>query len=97
MTTNAQTSISIDRLRTELAGEVIAPDDPGYDDARKTFMPLYDDRRPAVIIRPSDAREVGYAVSLARESGLELAVRAAATAAPATASATGGSCSTSRG
>ena len=75
MTTNAQTSISFDRLRTELAGEVIAPDDPGYDDARRAFMPLYDNRRPAVVVRPADSREVGYVVSLARESGLELAVR----------------------
>jgi len=75
VTTNAQTSISFDRLRSELAGEVIAPDDTGYDDARRTFMPLYDDRRPAVVVRPADSREVGYVVSLARESGLELAVR----------------------
>lgn len=75
MTTKAQTSISIPRLRTEITGEVIAADDPGYDDARKVFMPLYDDRRPLVVIRPADAHEVGYVVSLARESGVELAVR----------------------
>jgi FAD/FMN-containing dehydrogenase len=75
LTTNARTDLSIPQLRSELAGEVIGPDDPDYDDARRTFMPLYDDRRPAVIFRPADAREVGYVVSLARESGLELAVR----------------------
>jgi FAD/FMN-containing dehydrogenase len=76
LTTNARTTeISIPQLRSELAGEVIGPDDPGYDDARTAFMPFFDDRRPAVIIRPADAREVGYVVSLARESGLELAIR----------------------
>ena len=75
MTTNARASISIPRLRSQLAGEVIAPDDPQYDDARRVFIPLYDDHRPAVIVRPADAREVGYIVSLARETGLELAVR----------------------
>jgi FAD/FMN-containing dehydrogenase len=75
LTTNARTEIAIPQLRSELAGEVIGPDDSGYDDARKAFMPAYDGRRPAVIIRPADAREIGYAVSLARESGLELAVR----------------------
>ena len=75
MTTNARTDISVSQLRNELAGEVVAPDDPGYDDARKAFMPFYDERRPAVIVRPADAREVGFVVSLARESGLELAVR----------------------
>ncbi|HSL65943.1 MAG TPA: FAD-binding oxidoreductase, partial [Gaiellaceae bacterium] len=58
----------------ELAGDVIAPGDPEYDRARTVFMPLFD-RRPAVIVRPVDAREVGYVVSLARETGLELAVR----------------------
>jgi FAD/FMN-containing dehydrogenase len=75
VTTNAQASISIPQLRNELAGEVIAPDDPQYDGARRVFIPLYDDHRPAVIVRPADAREVGYIVALARETGLELAVR----------------------
>ena len=75
MTTNARTEISIPQLQSELAGEVIGPDDAAYDDARKAFMPFYDERRPAVIIRPSDAREVGYVVSLARDSGLPLSVR----------------------
>lgn len=75
MTTKAHASISIPKLRSEFAGEVIGPDDPGYDDARKVFMPLYDDRRPLVVIRPADAHEVGSVVSLARETGVELAVR----------------------
>jgi FAD/FMN-containing dehydrogenase len=75
LTTNARTEISIPQLQSELAGEVIGPDDPGYDDARTAFMPFYDERRPAVIIRPADAREVGYVVSLARDSGLPLSVR----------------------
>jgi FAD/FMN-containing dehydrogenase len=75
LSTNTRTDLSIPRLRSELAGEVIGPDDPGYDDARRVFMPLYDDRRPAVIIKPGDPPEVGYVISLARDSGLELAVR----------------------
>jgi FAD/FMN-containing dehydrogenase len=75
LTTNARTELSIPQLRSELTGEVIGPDDPDYDDARPVFMPLYDDRKPAVIIKPADAREVGYVISLARASGLELAVR----------------------
>jgi FAD/FMN-containing dehydrogenase len=75
LTTNARTELSISQLRSELTGEVIGPDDPDYDDARPVFMPLYDDRKPAVIIKPADAREVGYVISLARAGGLELAVR----------------------
>jgi FAD/FMN-containing dehydrogenase len=75
LTTNTRTEISIPQLQSELSGDVIGPDDAGYDDARTAFMPFYDERRPAVIIRPADAREVGYVVSLARESGVALSVR----------------------
>ncbi len=74
MTTISQPNISIAQLRAELAGQVIGADDVGYDEAREVFVPNVD-RRPAVIVRPADASEVAYIVSLARESGLELAVR----------------------
>jgi FAD/FMN-containing dehydrogenase len=69
-----QTEIPIARLRSDLNGQVIAPDDPAYDEARTVFSPLVD-RRPAVVVRPADVREVARVVSLARETGLELAVR----------------------
>ena len=68
------TGISIPDLRAEFDGRVIAPGDVGYDEARTVF-PGGIDRRPAVIIRPADAAEVARVVSLARETGLELAVR----------------------
>ena len=74
MTTISQPNTSIAQLRAELAGQVIGADDVGYDEAREVFVPNVD-RRPAVIVRPADASEVAYIVSLARESGLELAVR----------------------
>jgi FAD/FMN-containing dehydrogenase len=67
-------SISIPRLRDSFDGRVIAPDDAGYDQARKVFYGKYD-RRPAAIVRPADASEVARVVTLAREGGLELAVR----------------------
>ena len=75
MRTNLHSPLSIPRLRVELAGEVIGPEDAAYDAARRVFNPVYDDRRPAAIVRPADADDVAYAVSLARETGLELAVR----------------------
>jgi FAD/FMN-containing dehydrogenase len=53
---------------------VITPDDPAYDQARTIFYGGFD-RHPAVVIRPGDAGEVARVVALARESGLELAVR----------------------
>jgi FAD/FMN-containing dehydrogenase len=66
--------ISIPDLRDVLSGQVIAPDDAEYDQARTVFYGGID-RRPAVIVRPTDPSEVAQVVSLARETGLELAVR----------------------
>jgi FAD/FMN-containing dehydrogenase len=74
VTTTASSHLSIPRLRADLAAEVIGPGDAAYDQARGVFFRSID-RRPAVIVRPVHAGEVAYVVSLARESGLELAVR----------------------
>ena len=73
MTTLSQ-SISIPKLRAELAGDVIGPEDAQYERARRVFLPLVD-RRPAVIVRPPDADGVARVVTFARENGIELAVR----------------------
>jgi FAD/FMN-containing dehydrogenase len=67
-------SISIPRLRDSVDGRVTAPDDAGYDQARKVFYGKYD-RRPAAIVRPADVAEVAQVVTLAADGGLELAVR----------------------
>jgi FAD/FMN-containing dehydrogenase len=67
-------TISIPRLRDAFDGRVIAPGDPDYDQARAPFYGGVD-RRPAVIIRPADAAGVARVVALARDSGLDLAVR----------------------
>jgi FAD/FMN-containing dehydrogenase len=72
--TAAPSSLPIPRLRAAFAGRVVAPDDPGYDQARTVFYRGYD-RRPAVIVRPADAAEVAQVVGLARDTGAELAVR----------------------
>jgi FAD/FMN-containing dehydrogenase len=66
--------ISIPRLRDELDGRVIAPEDDEYDGARAVFYGGFD-RRPAVVVRPANADDVSRVVSLARETGAELAVR----------------------
>ena len=70
----AREGISIPQLRAAFNGRVIAPDDARYDEARTVFYGGFD-RRPAVIVRAADATDVSRVVSLARETGLELAVR----------------------
>ena len=75
MNATAQVScLSIAQLRAQLAGPVLGPGEPGYDQARRVFLPSVD-LHPAAIVQPADAGEVARVVSLARESGLELAVR----------------------
>jgi FAD/FMN-containing dehydrogenase len=66
--------IPISDLRADLNGKVIAPNDPGYDDARGVFFTGFD-RRPAAIVRVADASDVSRVVTLARETGAQLAVR----------------------
>ena len=76
MTTNqaAPAALSIPQLRTDLKGQVIAPGDADYDRAR-TVVTGGIDRRPAVIVKVADIDDVVDVVRLARETGLELAVR----------------------
>jgi FAD/FMN-containing dehydrogenase len=64
----------IAQLRTNLNGRVITPDDAEYEKARTVFIGGID-RRPAIIARPGDAFEVARVISVAREAGLDLAVR----------------------
>ena len=68
------TPISSPDLRDVLSGQVIAPDDAAYDQARTVFYGGID-RRPGVIVRPTNASDVAQVVSIARDTGLELAVR----------------------
>jgi len=74
MNTAQQSRLSIPRLRRDISGAVVGPGDPGYDASRRVFLPAID-RHPAVIVRPVDAGEVAHVVSLARQTGLELAIR----------------------
>ena len=65
---------STSELRSLFNGRVIAPGDPKYDKARTVFYGGID-RRPAAIVRAQDVGDVARLVSLARETGVELAVR----------------------
>jgi FAD/FMN-containing dehydrogenase len=77
MLTNAKLglqSISISQLRAKLKGRVITPEDADYDPVR-IGLSLEVVRRPALIVRPVDAGDVSRVVSLARQTGMELAIR----------------------
>jgi hypothetical protein len=66
--------VSIQQIRSDLSGRVIGPDDPGYDEARSLFYGGFD-RRPSAIVRVADETDVSRVVALARDTGIELAVR----------------------
>jgi FAD/FMN-containing dehydrogenase len=61
-------------LRASLAGRLITPADPEYEEWRQIRNAAID-RHPAFIVRAANAEDVGQVVSFARRSGLELAVR----------------------
>ena len=70
----ATTAISIPQLRADLDGSVAAPGEPGYDEGRTVFYGGID-RRPAVIVRAASADDVSQVIAIARENGVELAIR----------------------
>ncbi len=57
-----------------IAGEVALPESPGYEAARKPAIPRFHDVRPAVV-RCAGPADVAETISLARRSGLPVAVR----------------------
>jgi FAD/FMN-containing dehydrogenase len=63
-----------ERLSRHVTGQVLAPKDAGYDEARRVWNARFD-RRPALIVRCAAAGDVAPALGFAREEGLELAVK----------------------
>jgi FAD/FMN-containing dehydrogenase len=57
-----------------IAGTVLMPADPGFDDARKTFNGMLD-KHPAAIVQCRSTSDVVAAVRAARAAGLPIAVR----------------------
>jgi FAD/FMN-containing dehydrogenase len=72
--TTIDPTVAIDALRARVRGAVIAPGDADYDAARAIVYGGFDGR-PAAIARVADAGDIAAVVAVARESGLELAVR----------------------
>jgi FAD/FMN-containing dehydrogenase len=66
--------MTVPALRSSVAGRVITPTDPDYDEARRLFYGGMD-RRPDAIVRITDPADVIRVVTLTRDAGVPLAVR----------------------
>lgn len=64
----------IEALRASVTGPVVAPGDPGYDEARKVYNFMID-RNPAAVVSCRTTDDVAAVVRQAAETGTELAVR----------------------
>jgi hypothetical protein len=62
----------VETLGARIRGEVVAPADPGYDQARQAWN-LHADQRPAFVVFPEDADDVVAVVDHARRHGLRIA------------------------
>ena len=63
-----------ERLAKLVKGPVLGAGDPGYEEARRVFNAMIE-RRPAAILKCSDAKDVAHGVAAAREYGLPLAIK----------------------
>src|SRR4029450_12305527 len=69
-----QTSKVEEELRETIKGSVLAPDDPGYEEARQIWNAMID-RRAVVIVQCVQADDVPPVIRFARKNGLELSIR----------------------
>ena len=76
-------------LDSHFAGELIDPDHPAYDEARKLSNGMFD-KRPALIARCTSAQDVQAALAYAREHRLVVAVRGGGHSTPGHSSCDGG-------
>src|SRR2546430_15888962 len=66
--------LATDQLREQVRGDVVEPNDEGYEEARRVYNAMID-RRPAMVVRCANASDVAAAVNFARENQLDLAIR----------------------
>jgi len=72
---------AVDALRDKVRCEVLAPDDGGYDEARRVYNGMID-KRPAAVVRCTSSSEVATTIGVARDEGLDLSVRGGGHCAP---------------
>ncbi|MGW2642775.1 FAD-binding oxidoreductase [Streptomyces sp. NPDC001348] len=74
MAPRSKAGAALAALREDLTGDVFAPGDPGYDEARRVFDARAE-RRPAAIAQCAHEADVVRAVRFARDLDLHIAVR----------------------
>jgi FAD/FMN-containing dehydrogenase len=74
MPSTTHTSLAADTLRDAVRGTVIGPDDSAWSDTTSIFY-SYLGSTPSLVVRPCDAADVAAAIGVARNLGLEVAVR----------------------
>jgi hypothetical protein len=62
-------------LRAALAGEVVLPGSPRYDEVRRPQIPRFHDVRPQAVVLCRTPEDVVEAIAFVRRSGIEVAVR----------------------
>ncbi|MCH8849940.1 MAG: FAD-binding oxidoreductase [Chloroflexi bacterium] len=72
--TTAPDAPAIDELQGTFAGQLLRPEDEGYEEARQIQNGMID-KRPALIARCLGVADIVDAVNFARDKGLELSVR----------------------
>ena len=72
MITSARPALELDTLRASFAGELHAPGDTGYDDARAAWN-LMVDQHPVFVAEPRTAQDIAAVVRFARHHGLRVA------------------------
>lgn len=73
-TTTTSRMTGIDDLRMALRGQLILPENDGYDEARTIYNAMID-KHPAMIVRCADVGDVIAAVNYAREHDMPIAIR----------------------
>ncbi|MCZ4492863.1 MAG: FAD-binding oxidoreductase [Conexibacter sp.] len=68
----ARPTVELDTLRRQFSGDIHAPGDAGYDDARQAWNLLVD-QQPALVAVPRTAQDIAAVVRFAREAGLRVA------------------------
>src|SRR6266567_4008691 len=74
MTTQRTYDLDASALKASLRGELIQPNDEGYDAARKVYNGMID-KHPALIARCTDVADVIAAIKFAHENKLLVAIR----------------------